>query len=43
MPALIIDGADVHDYVAGVKQSRVSGAFDICYTVSAERHGTSIV
>jgi hypothetical protein len=43
LPALIIDGADVHDYVAGVKQSRVSGAFDICYTVSAERHGTSIV
>jgi hypothetical protein len=41
--ALIIDGANVHNYVAGVKQSRISGAFDICYTALVERHATYIV
>jgi hypothetical protein len=41
--ALIIDGANVHDYVASVKDSRVSSALDVCYTALAERHATSVV
>jgi hypothetical protein len=31
---LIIDGADVHDYVASVEDSWVSGTLHVCYTAS---------
>ncbi len=42
--ALIVDGADVYDYVAGVEDGRVSGTFNVCYTASVvERHATSLV
>ena len=37
---LIIDGADVHDYIASVEDSWVPGTFDVCYTASVERHVT---
>jgi hypothetical protein len=40
---LIIDGADVHDYVASVEDSRVPGTLHVCYTASVEPHATSIV
>ena len=44
MLALIVDGADVYDYVAGVEDGRVSGTFNVCYTASVvERHATSLV
>jgi hypothetical protein len=41
--ALVIYGADVHDYVASIKDSRVAGAFDVWYTALVERHATYIV
>lgn len=43
MLALVIYGADVHDYVASIKDSRVAGAFDVWYTALVERHATYIV
>lgn len=42
MLALVINGANVHDYAASVKDGRVSGAFDVCFTALEERHATSI-
>ena len=41
--AFIVYGADVYDYVARIKDSRVSGAFDVCSTALVERHATCIV
>jgi hypothetical protein len=42
MLTLIVDGADIHDYVASVKDSRVSSALDVYYTALEERHATSV-
>jgi hypothetical protein len=39
---LIIDGTDVHDYVASVEDSRVPATLHVCYTASVEPHATSI-
>ena len=43
MLALVIDGADVYDYVTSVKDSRVSSTLDVYYTALARRHATSVV
>lgn len=36
MLTFIIDGTDVHDYVASVEDSRVPGTLHVCYTTSVE-------
>jgi len=36
--ALVVDGADVHDYIASVQNVRVPSAFDLCDTVLKEGH-----
>jgi hypothetical protein len=40
---LIIDGTNVHDYVASIEDSRVSGTLHVYDTASVEPHATPIV
>lgn len=41
MLTLVIDSTDVHDYVASVEDSRISGTLHVCYTALVEPHATS--